>query len=135
LSLAPASPGDDECGCGPLGDHVWRHYTDEAGYNGILSSQSIKVSDASVDPIHARHGTGVYVTNLVSEDFRIGQAAKLFWNMPFYTAKLTHYIDIDTTGLEVLATDKPYIYRILADPPSLDLSGRIVGGGEAQWKC
>jgi ADP-ribosyltransferase of polymorphic toxin system len=123
---------------------VLRHYTTEEGYNDITRTGQIKVSNSELDPVHARHGTGVYFTDLTPEGgFTQGKISRRLWNNPFVmrARKLNYFVDVDVTGLGAIE-GAPNNFLVSAQNISIvardeaefgDFTGRIVRGGLVGW--
>jgi hypothetical protein len=84
------------------------HYTDEAGFEGILKSNQILPSvGAKGDAVY---GTGVYLTSVVpGTGTREGLAYGLFGNSSRGIAKTQYYFAIDVTDLPVTNVNG-YVY-------------------------
>ncbi|ARU62738.1 hypothetical protein CBW65_18520 [Tumebacillus avium] len=108
------------------------HYTNEAGMNGIVSSNKLNPSLKSVSPKDVRYGDGQYMSDFVPGQKTPGQLSKEFLSIPWQGKKYTHYIGIDVTGLPV-KMGRPGVYVVPNDVP-LDLSGRIVSYGRVILK-
>jgi HYD1 signature containing ADP-ribosyltransferase len=126
------------------------HYTNEAGYEGILSSQKLRQSKGFDN---ARSGDGQYLTNLNPERIAtfakqeltqqqiqkklisLQQASTYLFGRGTKTSNMSHFIEIDITDLPIrqsLTTKgdkiKDNVQFILNDR-DLDLTGRIVSSG------
>ncbi|QKG83135.1 hypothetical protein GXN76_00775 [Kroppenstedtia pulmonis] len=77
------------------------HYTNEQGFNGILSLQklnpSLKEGGRRGD---ARYGDGVYVTDIKPGE-KLEELSRELVNNPRQGHRFTHYIEIDVTNLEI----------------------------------
>lgn len=100
------------------------HYTTEAGYNAIMKS---KVLNPSFGAKNARFGSGQYFTDIAPGVFTKGQTSYRLYGVPWNGSKLTHYIKIETSGLNVI-NNKPFNFLSPSTSP-LNLKGRILGGG------
>jgi hypothetical protein len=100
------------------------HYTTEAGYNAIMKS---KVLNPSIGAKNARFGSGQYFTDIVPGAFTKGQTSYRLYGVPWNGSKLTHYIKIESSGLNII-NNKPFNFLNPSSSP-LNLNGRILGGG------
>ena len=100
------------------------HYTTEAGYNAIMKS---KVLNPSIGVKNARFGSGQYFTDIVPGTFTKGQTSYRLYGVPWNGSRLTHYIKIETSGLNII-NNKPFNFLNPSSTP-LNLNGRILGGG------
>nr|WP_199119349.1 HYD1 signature containing ADP-ribosyltransferase family protein [Pedobacter sp. ASV28] len=55
----------------------------------------------SIGVKNARHGAGQYFTDLTS-GYTSGQISRRLFGVPWNTKQLTHFIDIDMNGLNVI---------------------------------
>jgi len=110
------------------GGNVLRHYTTEAGYKGIIESSELF---ASTGIKNARHGAGQYFTDLTS-GYTSGQISRRLFGVPWNTKKLTHFVDIDVSGLNVIK-NAPHNY-LVPGTNSLPLEGRIINHGVSIFK-
>lgn len=124
LGLAPdyGSSEDPE----PIPQTLY-HYTNAAGQQGILSSQELRPSLKAANPKDARYGDGQYLTDIAPGTKTQGQLSAAFLRVPWAGQKFTHYIEIDTTGLNVVK-GRENVFVVPNDGP-LDLTGRIVSSG------
>jgi hypothetical protein len=118
------------------------HFTDEAGHTGITGSQQLFNSTGSR---HARFGDGQYFTDLTPEmigastkagltaeqvaagQISMGQASSTLFGVPWNSGKMSHFVEIDVTGLNLL-NPRPGTFLLPNNAP-LDLSGRIIRSG------
>jgi hypothetical protein len=107
---------------------VFHHYTSEEGHAGILQSKTIRPSLRANNPKDARFGDGQYLSDILPGTKRAGQLSMIFFGMPFGGRRFTHYVSIDTKGLEV-AYGRPYVYVVKSSKP-LDISVRLVANGK-----
>ncbi|PPU39703.1 hypothetical protein XaplCFBP3123_12035 [Xanthomonas arboricola pv. populi] len=103
------------------------HYTNEAGMNGILDSQSMNPSLKALNPNDVRYGNGQYFSDIAPGTMNPAQLSRAFINNPFQGARYTHFIEIDTAGLNVIQ-GRPGVYVVPNEVP-LDLAGRIPNNG------
>src|SRR5438876_6508970 len=103
------------------------HYTNQKGLEGILSSQELRASLAANNPADVRFGNGQYLSDLVPGTKTPAQLSRALLGQPFQGRRLTHYVEIDVTGL-VVVQGRRNIFVIPNDAP-LDLAGRIVRCG------
>ncbi len=114
------------CGEGEIPDKLY-HYTNEAGHDGITSSQKLLPSLRAVNPKDARYGDGWYLTDIAPGTKSLGQLSAAFLRVPWAGRKFTHFIEIDVRGLNVVQ-GRPGVFVIPNDGP-LDLVGRILNSG------
>jgi hypothetical protein len=103
------------------------HYTNEAGMNGIVDSQSMNPSLKAINPNDVRYGNGQYLSDIEPGTKTPAQLSKAFINNPFQGARYTHYVEIDTKDLNVII-GRPGVYVVPNDNP-LNLVNRITGNG------
>jgi hypothetical protein len=118
------------------------HYTDEAGYNGILASKVLRPSQGFEN---ARYGNGQYFSSIspsivagrrVSDlneiqkeagDISVSQLSTSDFRSGGNWQRLTHYVEIDVRGLKHVKTRPDnYLYRSNMD---LNISVRIKSHG------
>lgn len=104
------------------------HYTSEEGLKGITSSNKLNPSLKANNPKDARHGDGQYLTDIAPGSKTSGQLSRQFFGIPFLTKRVSHYIEIDVSGLNVVK-GRDGVHLVPNDNP-LDLSGRIVRTGK-----
>lgn len=105
------------------------HYTTEDGYKGILESGSL---NPSLNPRFAHYGSGQYLTDIAPEAIRnggmsLGDLSQSLFNKSSVQFKLSHFIEININGLEVIE-GRPHVFLIPGESP-LNLTGRIVRFG------
>jgi hypothetical protein len=103
------------------------HYTTEEGQKGILDSGQLNPSLKSVNPSDARYGNGQYLSDIAPGTKTGAQLSRSFINNPFQGARFTNYVEIDTSGLNVVQ-GRPGVFVVPGETP-LDLTGRIVSWG------
>ncbi|GAB3812106.1 HYD1 signature containing ADP-ribosyltransferase family protein [Micromonospora zhanjiangensis] len=103
------------------------HYTDLKGHDGILESQELWPSLKANNPRDARYGDGQYFTDVQPVKNISARLARLLMRNPLAKGRLTHYVEIDVTGLDV-RKGRSGVFYILNDGP-LDVTGRIVRSG------
>jgi hypothetical protein len=108
------------------------HYTNAAGMNGILGSQTLNPSLFSLNPNDVRYGNGQYLSDIVPGSMTPAQLSRAFINNPFQGSRYTNYVAIDVGGLNVVM-GRPGVFVIPNEVP-LDLNGRIVGSGAVKGK-
>ncbi|MDQ0930927.1 HYD1 signature containing ADP-ribosyltransferase family protein [Streptomyces turgidiscabies] len=104
---------------------VLHHYTNEAGHDGILASQELRPSTQAANPNDAKFGDGQYLTDIQPGTKRAGQLSAAFYRVPWLGRKVSHYVSIDVSGLDVHKGREGVFYVLNSEP--LDLAGRIVG--------
>lgn len=115
------------------------------GHAGITSSNQLLGSTGTK---HARFGDGQCFTNLTPErigastkaglsaeqiaagQISMGQASSLLYGAPWNSRKMSHFVEIDVTGLNVL-NPRPGTYPLPSNTP-LDVFGRIVRSGSTR---
>ncbi|GAA3085544.1 hypothetical protein GCM10020254_32380 [Streptomyces goshikiensis] len=106
------------------------HYTNEAGYDGIIESEELRASIKAHNPKDARFGDGQYLSDIVPGTKRPGQLSHAFIRVPWGGARFTHYIEVDVSDLIVMrSVERPDVYVILNDGP-LGIANRIVSHGK-----
>ena len=95
--------------------NTMRHYTTEAGYNAIMETGELL---PSVGIKNARHGSG--------------QISRKLFGVPWNTKKLTHFIDVDVSGLNVLKNSSNNF--LVPGANSLNLNGRVMNHGKSVFK-
>ena len=103
------------------------HYTTVEGQKGILDSGQRNPSLKSVNPSDARYGNGQYLSDIAPGTKTGAQLSRSFINNPFQGARFTNYVEIDTSGLNVVQ-GRAGVFVIPGETP-LDLTGRIVSWG------
>lgn len=106
------------------------HYTNEAGYSGILESEELRASMKAQNSKDARFGDGQYLSNIAPGTKTLSQLSAAFIRVPWGGQRFTHYIEVDVSDLIVMrSVERPDVYVILNDGP-LNIAGRIVGQGK-----
>jgi hypothetical protein len=105
------------------------HYTTEEGMNGILESGQLNPSLKALNPKDAFYGDGQYLTDIIPGTSTPGQLSKAFINNPWQGAKFSNFVEIDTTGLNIVQ-GRDGVFLVPGSGP-LDISGRIMSFGEA----
>ncbi|MNO31387.1 tRNA3(Ser)-specific nuclease WapA precursor [compost metagenome] len=104
------------------------HYTDEAGYNGILDTRKINPSIEGGRRGDARYGSGVYLTDIAPNSMSYEDlSAKLYGKNNKRISYTYYYIAIDVTDL-ALKYGRENVYAHLTTTP-LDISNRLVNAG------
>jgi len=103
------------------------HYTNEKGLDGILESGELNPSLKAVNPNDVRYGNGQYLSDIVPGTKTPAQLSREFLGQPFQGQKYTHFIEIDTTGLNVIQ-GRNGVFVVPGETP-LNLTGRIVSHG------
>ena len=114
------------------------HYSSAEGQASILESHEMWASHGWKD---ARFGGGQYFTDIAPESIggrtlvdtpegmlSLGQLSRRLYEIPWNTAKLTHFIEVDVAGLEPIEV-APNIWLVESDSV-LDIDGRVVRIGE-----
>ena len=116
------------------------HYTTEEGMNGIMESGTIRASSGD---IHARFGEGQYFTDITpamiggrtlkdasgTGKMSLGQLASNIYGDSRKLNGITHFVEIDVTGLNVTEPRKN-TFRV-ANTGELNVSDRIVSSGKS----
>ncbi|QSQ12250.1 RHS repeat-associated core domain-containing protein [Myxococcus landrumensis] len=113
------------------------HYTSGAGYEGILQSGVIWASQGLKN---ARYGPGQYFSEIAPEavggitramtpagKMSLGQLSTRFFRVPWNGRKVSHYLEVDVTGLGARQV-APNIWLVDGNA-ALDIAGRIVRSG------
>ncbi len=109
--------------------NVLRHYTSKEGYNAIMKSKTL---NPSIGSKNARHGSGQYFTDLASEGLSAGQVSRQLFGVPWNGRKVSHFIDIDVGGLNVIKNG-PGNY-LVPGTNGLPLDDRIINHGATIFK-
>ncbi len=109
---------------------TFRHYTSEAGYNGIMESGEML---PSIGAKNARYGAGQYFTDLPAAEYTAGQVSKRLFGVPWNTRKISHFIDVDLNGLNI-QNNGPHNYSI-PNNNNLPIRGRITNHGRSNFKA
>lgn len=120
------SKGSSSLGAPNVGPQNLYHYTNEAGYKAILESGELWASSGAKN---TRYGTGQYLTDIAPSDFTVYQTSRRLFGLPWNKAKLTHFFEIDVTGLSVVK-NATYNY-LVPGSSSLPLNGRILSHGKS----
>ena len=118
-------------------DETIFHYTSEAGVAGILQCQCILQSTGGTN---ARYGDGAYFTNLSplsTVGTTSGQLSYALINVPWNTAKVSHFVAVDSSQIEPTPARVAPLYgstysgSILLSPSttSIPIAGALVGSG------
>jgi hypothetical protein len=105
------------------------HYTNEKGLNGIIESNQLNPSLKAVNPKDARYGNGQYLTDIVPGTKTPGQLSNTFYGFPFRSDRVTHFVEVDVTGLNVVK-GREGVFVIPNENP-LNLTNRIINSGVA----
>ncbi|WP_080780248.1 DUF6443 domain-containing protein [Chryseobacterium phocaeense] len=105
------------------------HYTSEEGYKAIMESGELL---PSIGVKNARHGAGQYFTDLASNELTKGQVSRRLFGVPWNTKSITHFIEIDVRGLNVVK-NAPNNF-LIPNTNSLPLTGIIVNHGTSTFK-
>ncbi|WP_246797476.1 HYD1 signature containing ADP-ribosyltransferase family protein [Burkholderia perseverans] len=103
------------------------HYTNEAGMNGIVSSETLNPSLKSLNPNDVRYGNGQYLSDIPPGTKTPAQLSRAFVNNPFQGARYTHFVEIDIANLKVVK-GREGVY-VVPNETSLDLTNRITNSG------
>ncbi len=112
----------------PENSRTLYHYTTEAGMQGILKSQKMNPSIKAPTTKDARMGSGQYFTDIIPNSKTDGQISRILFGVPWNTKKVTNYIEVDTSNLNVLK-GRDNIFYIPGDT-KLDLTNRIINFGK-----
>jgi len=104
------------------------HYTNEAGMNGILDSGQLNPSLKALNPNDVRYGNGQYLSDIPPGTMTPAQLSRQFINNPFQGARYTNFVEIDTTGLDIIQGRRG-VYVVPSEVP-LDLTGRLTNSGK-----
>jgi RHS repeat-associated protein len=129
LSLGFMVTGSSSAGGASAVSRPLFHYTTEAGFNAIMKS---KVLNPSIGLKNARFGVGQYFTDIAPGVLTRGQTSYRLYGVPWNNARLTHFIKIETSGLNIIK-NKPFNFLNPSSAP-LKLNGRILGGGQSVFK-
>lgn len=105
------------------------HYTNEAGYKGIVRSGSINASGADIP-----HGPGVFLSDIAPERVLAGpksaisaeqlaqgfmsrwQLSQRLFTTPWMAPQLTHFVEVDVSGLDAVNL-RPGTFLIPGESP------------------
>jgi RHS repeat-associated protein len=103
------------------------HYTNEKGLLAILESGDLWPSLKQNNPKDARYGNGQYLSDIIPGTKSPAYLSQQFLRIPYQGQKYTHYLEIDVTGLNIIA-GRPGVFVIPNEDP-LDLTDRIISQG------
>ncbi|NML59089.1 DUF6443 domain-containing protein [Chryseobacterium cheonjiense] len=109
--------------------NILRHYTTEAGYKAIMESGELF---PSIGIKNARYGSGQYLTDLMSHEFTKGQASRRLFGVPWNGKKMSHFIELDVSGLNV-TKNGPHNF-LIPGTGNLSLEGIILNHGQSIFK-
>ncbi len=104
------------------------HYTTKTGMRGILESQQINPSIKELAVKDARMGSGQYLTDIIPGSRTKGQISYALFGIPWNTRKVSNYIEISTSNLNLLKGREGIYY--VPSTSALDLTNRIISYGE-----
>lgn len=104
------------------------HYTSEKGLAGILDTGTLNPSLKANNPKDARYGNGQYFSDIAPGSKSNGQLSREFYATPWKYKQTSHYLEIDTNGLNVIK-GREGVY-LVPNESSLDITNRIVNYGE-----
>jgi len=109
---------------------IFYHYGRHEKIAFILASQTIPFSDQLTNPTRARHGSGVYLTDITPGTLTKAQIAYQLYGAPHRgnQAHVEGWVAIDTRGMDVIFTGKQHIYLVPTDV-ALPVADKIVGSG------
>ena len=103
------------------------HYTTKAGLDAILASGVLLPSTRAKNPNDVRYGDGQYLSDIPPGTMTSVRLCRRFFGRPYPMSRFTHYVEIDVTGLGVVA-GRPGVF-VIPGRRALDLTGRIVRSG------
>ena len=103
-------------------------YTTKTGMRGILESQQINPSIKELAVKDARMGSGQYLTDIIPGSRTKGQISYALFGIPWNTGKVSNYIEISTSNLNLLKGREGIYY--VPSTSALDLTNRIISYGE-----
>ncbi len=104
------------------------HYTDEQGVRGILLTQQIWASTRETSPKDVRYGNGQYLSDIEPGSMTSTQLSRAFLRIPWQGRRYTHFVAIDTAGLQV-KRGRTHVY-VIPNSAALDVGARIVRSGK-----
>ena len=115
-----------DLGIAPEGTIMY-HYTNLAGYNGIISSQTLIPSLTTAIPNHAHFGNGSYLSDIPRTEKTLKQLSLAFVLEDNQTSRFTHCVAIDVSGLKIYqaAGAREAVFMVNTDVP-LNLTGKII---------
>lgn len=102
------------------------HYTNEAGYKAIMETGELL---PSIGAKNARYGAGQYFTDIAPGTATVGQTSARLYGVPWNKSKLTHYIEVEVSNLNIIQ-NKPYNFLNPSSSP-LNLNGKVVSHGQS----
>ena len=103
------------------------HYTDAAGYAGIMRDMAIVSSTFARRQSDVRYGDGVYLTDLAPGTLRASRLLRRIIGQPFPRSKVAYHVGVDIRGLEV-SFGRDHVY-VIPGRGDLDIRGRLVADG------
>ena len=104
------------------------HYISEKGLAGILDTGTLNPSLKANNSKDARYGNGQYFTDIAPGSKSNGQLSREFYATPWKYKQTSHYLEIDTNGLNVIK-GREGVY-LVPNESSLDITNRVVNYGE-----
>lgn len=95
---------------------------------GILNSGQINPSIKTSFTKDARMGSGQYFTDVVPDSKTAGQISRSLYGVPWNTKKVSNYVEIDTTGMNVLKGRDGVFY--IPNENGLDIGDKILSYGK-----
>ena len=74
----------------------------------------------------------MYLTDIAPGQFTMGQTSRKLFGVPWNRSKISHFIEIDVKGLDVIK-NAPYNYMV-PGTGNLPLDGRIINAGVSRFK-
>lgn len=90
---------------------IFHHYTDSAGYRGILATKAIRPSLKAKNPKDARYGDGQYFTDIAPRTMTAKQLSQFFIRSPYGAHRFTHYFSINLAGY-VVEPGRVHVYVV-----------------------
>ncbi len=104
------------------------HFTTEEGLNGIVSSGKLNPSIKTLTTKDARMGSGQYLTDIIPGSMSNGKLSYQLYGVPWNAKKVINYVEIDTTGLNLLK-GRDGVYYVPNSGP-LDITDIILNYGK-----
>ncbi|WP_207303530.1 hemagglutinin repeat-containing protein [Komagataeibacter xylinus] len=113
-----------------LNNNILYHYTTESALKKILESGYLNPSLKEKNPKDARYGDGQYLTDVAPGTTTPAKLSRALVGLPWSGDKFTHYLAIDTTGLNVILGRKNVF--VVPNSGPLDISDRLTSSGKVK---
>ena len=93
-----------------------------------MNSGQLNPSLKALNPKDVRYGNGQYLSDIAPGTMTPAQLSRQFVNNPFQGARYSHFVEIDTAGLNIIQ-GRPGVYVVPSEVP-LDVTGRVTNAGK-----